>query len=124
MYSSRHNHALRRSREGSGRFVGGPVDNSAGVTSDTVSMTSSSLTSYHSDANNATITTSIPTYNYLPFSDRLETPQEPHQATSEGNTNSNNNAEVDFLKSPSVSKEISVSNSEQRGTVITSMAVS
>ena len=124
MYSSRHNHALRRSREGSGRFVGGAVYGSD-ETSDTASITPSSLTSYHSDTSNATITTSVPTNDYLPFSDQLDSAREPREANSEGNTNNNNhNVEVDLLKSSSTSEEALADSSEQRGTVITNIAVS
>ena len=125
MYSSRHNHALRRSREGSGRFVGGPVY-SSDETGETASITPSSLTPYHSDTNHTTITTSVPTDSYLPFNNQLETAQQPHEASSEGNTNNNNhNATVDLFKSSSAGEEVSVDDSEQRGTVITaSIAVS
>ena len=127
MYSSRHNHALRRSREGSGRFVGGPIDNPA-TTSEASSIESPSMqTSYYqSEANNSIVTTSTSTNNYLPFS-QMESPQELHQPSSEANTNNNNhtpsNEEQDLLKSPS-GNESSVASSEQRGTVITDIAVS
>ena len=125
MYSSRHNHALRRSREGSGRFVGGPVD---ATTNEASSITpSSSLTSYQSEPNNTTVTTSTSTNNYLPFSQHIETPQEPHQTSCEGNTNNNNHQacseEGNLVKSASEGEETSVPNKE-RGTVITSIAVS
>lgn len=128
MYSSRHNHALRRSREGSGRFVGGPVDN-PGTTNEVSSIESPSMqTSYYqSESNNNIVTTSTSTNNYLPFSHQMESPQEPYRPSSEANTNNNNhtpsNEEQDVIKSSS-GNESSVTSSEQRGTVITDIAVS
>ena len=129
MYSSRHNHALRRSREGSGRFVGGPVDN-LDTTNEACSIESSSLSTqtsyYQSEPGNSIVTTSTSTNNYLPFSHQMETPQEPHQPSSETNTNNNNhtpsNEELNLVKSSN--NEASGASSEQRGTVITNIAVS
>ena len=129
MYSSRHDHALRRSREGSGRFVGGPVDNLA-TTSEASSIepsSSSPQTSYYqSESSNSVVTTSTSTNDYSPFNHQVET-EGAHQPTSETNTNNNNhtppNEELNVLKSTS-GNEASVASSEQRGTVITNMAVS
>lgn len=110
MYSSRHNHALRRSREGSGRFVGGPVDNSA-MTSTEASVTVSSSTSSEPIKTASTTTSN----NCLPFSHHVAAPKELHQTNSESNTNNNNHCDgsevINLLKSSSVDGE------EQRGTV-------
>ena len=126
MYSSRHKHALRRSREGSGRFVGGPVDNIA-TTNETSPNTSSPL-SYQSEPN---VTTSTATNNYLPFSDhQIETVQEPHQAGSASNTNNNNHhlggEEENCFQSSSEGEGTpsGVNGEQSRGTVITSVTVS
>lgn len=124
MYSSRHNHALRRSREGSGRFVGGPVENLSEGSSNISSMPSSLASSYHQSDPNVVTTTS--TDNYMPFSHQVETLHGPHQDSPQSNTNNNHslaNEEVILLKPPS-SKETSVDNSESKETVITNVAVS
>ena len=126
MYSSRHNHALRRSREGSGRFVGGPVDNPVTTSEASLIESPSMQTSYYqSEPNNSIVTTSTSTNNYLPFS-QMELPQEPHRPNSETNTNNNNhtssNKEQDIKSSSG--NDPSVDSSEQRGTVITDIAVS
>ena len=123
MYSSRHNHALRRSREGSGRFVGGPVDNR----SEDSPLESSLSHTYHSDPGNSIVAGSTPTNNYLPFSNQMESLQEPLGPSSDTNTNNNNhtpNEELKLIRPSGSGNEASVSSSEQRGTVITNIAAS
>lgn len=139
MYSSRHNHALRRSREGSGRFVGGPVESLAmtSVTSSVISsqassppMPSSLTPSCQSDLNSDVTSTLTTANNFLPFSQhQIQTPQlqEPHQTNSESNTNNNNHTITDEginVVKPRNGEGVSVANTERRGTVITSLAIS
>jgi len=126
MYSSRHNHALRRSREGSGRFVGGPVENSTTTNeaSSNVSSSSSLTSSYHqSDPGVVTASTD----NFMPFSHQIETPHDPHQDSPQSNTNNNNHSSADqevILLNPPSSEEASVDNSKSRETLINNVAVS
>ena len=123
MYSSRHNHALRRSREGSGRFVGGPVDNR----SEDSPLELSSSHTYQSDPTNNIAAGSTPTSNYLPFSNQMESLQETLRPSPDTNTNNNNhtpNEDLKLLKPSGSGNEALVSSSEQRGTVITNIAVS
>jgi len=101
LYSSRHNHALRRSREGSGRFVGGPID--AETLEEETSEMSVPLATTQPDLNKPI------TANQLHISASKETHQ--HDSTDHSSSNG--------MLDSSHEREI-VSSSDNRETVIAS----